>query len=185
MGLRLSALDDDARYDAWILKRIYDEQVAQAWGYYMFRLLRAVFVTNQHLSEEGGFIFRWMVENYVDSALMLLRRELDRQDGTENLLNLLLDMIEHPLVVNRWPYLTRWGPDQPVHRWHANRTFDAIEVSSDHVWVNVVDLRLAGDQDQAEAIEHGPTALQIQACDVIAKYYALLTQRGFGASAAD
>ena len=62
----------------------------------MFRLLRAVFVTNQHLSEEGGFIFRWMVENYVDSALMLLRRELDRQDGTENLLNLLLDMIEHP-----------------------------------------------------------------------------------------
>jgi len=57
MGLRLGALDDDARYDAWIriVRRIYDEQVAQAWGCYMFRLLRAVFVTNQHLSEEGGF----------------------------------------------------------------------------------------------------------------------------------
>ena len=39
-----------------------------------------------------------MVENYVDSALMLIRQELDRQAGTENLRNLLFDMIEHPTV---------------------------------------------------------------------------------------
>jgi hypothetical protein len=30
--------------------------------------------------------FNWIVGNYVDSTLMHLRRELDRQDGTECLL---------------------------------------------------------------------------------------------------
>jgi len=128
MGLRLDDLDGDARYDAWIriVRRIYDEQVAQAWGHYMFRLLRAVFVTNQRLSEEGGFIFRWMVENYVDSALMVLRRELDRQDGTENLRNLLFDMIDNPTVVSRARYLARWGLSPTDKAWHANRVFDGF-----------------------------------------------------------
>ena len=57
MTLRLGDVSDDARHDAWvrIIRRIYDEQRDQAWGHYMFRLLRAVFTTNQRLSEEGGF----------------------------------------------------------------------------------------------------------------------------------
>jgi hypothetical protein len=212
MGLRLGALDDDARYDAWIriVRRIYDEQVAQAWGYYMFRLLRAVFVTNQHLSEHGGFIFRWMVENYVDSALMLLRRELDRQDGTENLLNLLLDMIERPVVVNRGRYLTRWGPDQPVHRWHANRAFDGFgliliagQPEADHIDPTVIRADLDRINTGAEHLREYAERTRAHRSpdpgldtarmtfgalhealgsirDVIAKYYALLTQASIG-----
>ena len=80
MTLRLGPLSDDDRYMAWrrVIERVYDEQVRQAWNHYLFRLLRAIFVTNPRLSEEGGFVFQWMVENYVDAALMLLRRELDR-----------------------------------------------------------------------------------------------------------
>jgi len=58
MTLRLGAVDDDARYKAWgrIIQRIYREHVNHAWSYYMFRLLRAVFATNQRLSEEGAAI---------------------------------------------------------------------------------------------------------------------------------
>lgn len=91
MTLRLGAVSDDERYTAWrrVIERVYGEHVHQAWNHYLFRLLRAVFVTNPRLSEEGGFVFEWMVENYVDAALMLLRRELDQQAGTENLRNLL------------------------------------------------------------------------------------------------
>ena len=112
MGLRLDHLDDTQRLEAWarIIKRIYDEQVEHAWGHYMFRLLRAVFSTNPWLSAEGGFIFEWMVRNYVDANLMLLRRELDIQNNTENLRNLLLDMCDHPTVITRASYLARWGP---------------------------------------------------------------------------
>ena len=126
MTLRLGTVSDDSRYDAWthIVERIYREQVNHAWSYYMFHLLRAIFVTNKKLSDEGGFVFEWMVENYVDAALMLLRRELDQQAGTENLRNLLFDMIEHSTIMTRARYLAKWGQEG---RWHANRTFDRFK----------------------------------------------------------
>lgn len=102
MGLRLDHPNDTERLDAWarIIKRIYDEQVEHAWG---LRLLRAVLTTNPRLSAEGGFIFEWMVRNYVDANLMLLRRELDIQSNTESLRNLLLDICEHPTVIQHDP----------------------------------------------------------------------------------
>ena len=128
MTLRLGDVDADARYDAWgrAVERIYREQVHQAWSHYLFRLLRAIFTTNQQLSQEGGFVFRWMVDNYVDSASMLLRRELDRQAGTENLRNLLLDIIEHPTVASRERHRSRWAKDRPLDRLFADRVFDRL-----------------------------------------------------------
>jgi hypothetical protein len=126
MALRLGDIEDDARYDAWsrIIERIKCEQVNEAWSHYMFRLLRAVFIANPSLSEKGGFIFEWMVDNYVDAALMLIRRELDLQNGTENLKNLLLDLIERPTVVTRARYLSRW--EEPFDPWFANLVFDGF-----------------------------------------------------------
>lgn len=127
MTLRLGDVTPDTRYDAWteVVQRIYREQVNQAWSHYMFRLLRAVFVTNPRLSEEGGFIFEWMVGSYVDSSLMLVRRELDRQAGTENLRNLMLDMIEHATVASRARYRSKWqgGSDH----WFTDRVFDRFD----------------------------------------------------------
>lgn len=115
MALCLEDLDADARYDAWsrIVERIYREQVNQAWSHYMFRLLRAVFTTNPSLSEKGGFIFEWMVSNYVDAALMLIRRELDKTNGTENLKNLLLDLIEPPHGCDSCPISIEVGEREP------------------------------------------------------------------------
>ena len=80
MTLQLRNVSNDERHAAWtrVIERIYTEQVNQAWSHYMFRLFRAVFVKNERLSEEGGFVFNWIAENYVYAALMLLRRELDR-----------------------------------------------------------------------------------------------------------
>src|SRR5260370_37578495 len=86
----------------------------------MFRLLCAVFNVNRWLAQSGGFLGNWIVGNYVDSTLMHLRRELDRQDGTERLLQLLLDMLDHPTVATRirfvasWRANTRaWPPGEP------------------------------------------------------------------------
>ncbi len=93
----------------------------------MFRLLRAVFDKNENLSEEGGFIFNWFAENYVHAALMLLRRELDRQAGTENLRKLLFDIIDHPAVLTRARYRARWGDEARFDREQADRAFDSFK----------------------------------------------------------
>jgi hypothetical protein len=107
-----------------VIERVYTEQANHAWSHYMFRLLQAVFDNNERLSEEGGFIFDWMAENYVDSALMLLRRELDGQDGVENLWNLLHDIIDHHGILTRARYCTAWGNGGRFDVEMANRAFD-------------------------------------------------------------
>jgi hypothetical protein len=84
-----------------VIGRIHDEQVNQGWRHQLFRLVRGVFTTNRQLSDQGGFLFNWMADNYVEAALMLVRRELDIQAGTENLRNLLEDIAEHPDVLAR------------------------------------------------------------------------------------
>ncbi len=140
MTLRLGDLSDDERYTAWrrVVERVYREQVRQAWNHYLFRLVRALFVTNPRLSEEGGFVFQWIVENYVNAALMLLRRELDQQAGTENLRNLLLDMIQYSSVLTRARYRAAWGPEGPFEQQHAERSFDhfnprRVDGDGDHI----------------------------------------------------
>jgi len=131
MGLRLpNDIPDDDRHAAWIrvVERICEEHHHQGWNHYMFRLLRAVFDNDDRLSNEGGFIFNWIVEIYVDSALMLLRRELDHQAHTENLRNLLSDIIEHPSVLTRARYRAAWGDQEDFgNRAQANRVFDSFK----------------------------------------------------------
>jgi hypothetical protein len=131
MTLRLKKdISDDERHAAWVnvIERIRTEQVNGAWSYYMFRLMRSVFTRNPTLSEEGGGIFNWVAENYVDASLMLLRRELDQQAGVENLMNLLFDIIEHPKVLTRARYLASWGERALIDRELANREFDSFKL---------------------------------------------------------
>lgn len=212
MTLRLGTLSDDLRYDAWtrIVERIYHEQVNQAWNHYMFRLLRAIFITNKKLSDEGGFVFEWMVENYVDAALMLLRRELDQQAGTENLRNLLFDMKEHPTVVTRARYLSKWGQEGPFNRCHANRTFDHFKPrraggdgGADHIDPVIIkddfdrlvksaeQLRKFAEQTRAHRTPQRKVDTATMTFDAmhkaiaevrrtVAKYYALLTLKSIG-----
>jgi len=64
-----------------------------------------------------------MAEYYLDAALMVVRRELDVQDGTENLRNLLEDIIEHPEVLTRARYRRQWKRNDDSL---ANRAFDSF-----------------------------------------------------------
>jgi hypothetical protein len=131
MGPRLTTnLTEDQRHDEWarIIRRIAEEHVGQAWSNYMFRLLRAVFNVNRRLAQSGGFLGNWIVGNYVDSTLMHLRRELDRQDGTECLLQLLLDMLDHPTVVTRTRFIASWPAN--TRDWLADETFSKYAGSS-------------------------------------------------------
>lgn len=126
MSLRLPReTSADDRHAAWIrvVERIHDEQVKQGWRHQMFRLCRAVFNNNSALSRSGGFLFNWMAENYLDAALMVVRRELDVRDGTENLRNLLEDIIDYPDVLTRARYRRQWKRDD---EFLSNRAFDSF-----------------------------------------------------------
>jgi hypothetical protein len=135
MALRLpNGTSQSARHAAWmrVVERIHNEHVGQGWRHQIFRLFRAVFSTNKELADEGGFLFKWMTDNYIDAALMVIRRELDVQAGTENLRNLLEDIIEHPDVLTRARYKQQWRPgregDLPDRMFE---TFEPVRVAQD------------------------------------------------------
>jgi hypothetical protein len=206
MSLRLpSSLTSDERHTQWIrvAERIFEEQVTQGWRHRMFRLFRAVFSANPQLPEDGGFVLKWAADNYVDAALMSLRRELDVQAGTENLRNLLLDISLHPEVLTRARYMARWQRGEVDM---ANRAFDSFNPTRvagrpDSDFINPAQVRDDLDALVAEAerlrlyaertrahrtpergIERSVTFRDLHAAirhtrGVVGKYYALLTLR--------
>lgn len=176
----------------------------------MFRLLEGVFDNNAQLSEEGGFIFDWMAENYVDSALMLLRRELDRQNNVENLWNLLHDIIDHHRILTRGRYCTAWGRGGRFDVEMANRSFDLfrpvrVEGNADLDFIDAEVVRADLEQVDADAGRvrryaertraHRTRARAVDTAGitfrelhraiadvrgVVAKFYTLLTLRSIG-----
>lgn len=158
-------------------------------------------ILNPQLSDEGGFVFNWAAENYLDASLMVIRRELDVQSGTENLRNLLEDVIEHPRVLTRARYRAQWTSDGG----RADLAFDSFRPvrvpdvqERDHVDPQVVRadieqvvadserLRVYAERTRAHRTpgEHGVDKTITfrdlhQAIDgirrVVGKYYALLT----------
>ena len=186
-----------------VVERIHREQVDQAWRHQLFRLVRAVFASNQDLSDSGGFLFNWMAENYIDASLMVLRRELDTQSGTENLRNLLEDVTEHPKVLTRARYVAQWKPGETD--W-ANETFDSfkplkidgspsddyidpavVRADRDHVLADVKRLRTYAERTRThrtpeQGIDHSITFRDLHRAiadvqRIVGKYYALLTLR--------
>jgi hypothetical protein len=166
----------------------------------MFRLVRGVFTTNQQLSDEGGFVFNWAAENYLDASLMVIRRELDVQSGTENLRNLLEDIIEHTGVLSRARYRMQWTTDKD----QADSAFDAfdplreagapehdqfnpvvVQADLDHVVASAERLRTYAERTRAHRTPERGIDRTITFRDlhnsigdirrVVAKYYALLT----------
>lgn len=119
-------MSPDDRYSEWIriVERIRAEQTSHAWDFRLFRLMRAVFDANPGLAENGGFLFEWMADNYLDSSLMLLRRELDKQANVENLRTLLADMQQHASLLSRLRYRQRFLGDSGIDPAMANRMFD-------------------------------------------------------------
>lgn len=90
--------------------------------------MRAVFDENKQLSKDGGYLLDWMVRNYLDSTLMLLRREMDVQPGTENLTNLLLDISTYPQVLSRGRVRARWNKTSDLGSELADHSMNRLEL---------------------------------------------------------
>jgi hypothetical protein len=208
MALNLPrTISQDERFRAWvrIAGRIQREHVWQGWNHKVFRLMRAVFESNDRLSDDGGFLYEWMARNYLDSTLMLLRRELDLAAGTENIRNLLIDIAENPAVLCRSRYREQYPSDTCFDVETIDRIFDEVgplqvqdNRNDDHVDPAIVraDLeRIVGDAERIRVYaertrahrtptpQGDPPTVTIEEMHqtiadirrVIGKYYALLT----------
>lgn len=105
----LSREELEVRWDVWI-RRIYGETIGLHWNRRMFRMMREIAKDNHRLQMTGSYALDWMFENYVVAAAMTFRRELDKQAGTENLRNLLFEIVKRPDVLSRARHRKLWGP---------------------------------------------------------------------------
>jgi len=150
-------LSADDRHAAWVhfIGRIQAAQINQAWRDQMFRLVRAVFLSNEKLRADGGLWFNWMSENYAVATLTAVRRELD-VEGSPNLWNLLDNIIQHPRVLTRRRYVTQWGRGEDEQANHTFDTFGPVRVpgspADDHVDPAVVKMDRSRARNSVERV---------------------------------
>jgi hypothetical protein len=114
-----------ADWRRWI-RRVYDESIGQAWRRKMFRLMRGIYEQNTNLRNTGSFFLTWAAYNYVAASAMALRRELDVQDGTENLFQMLCEIRARPTVLSRARFRSTWtGTSEYLT---ADRAFDRLRI---------------------------------------------------------
>jgi hypothetical protein len=66
-----------------------------------FRDVAEVFRNNPRLQQTGEHLWVWFLMNYVSSVLIRIRRQIDSQNNTVNLKQLMHAIIKHPQVVTR------------------------------------------------------------------------------------
>jgi hypothetical protein len=123
-------MSDDELFRDWTaaLERIKQEMYHLGHNRRIFRLVRGIANDNHRVRDTGGHVLDWMFGNYVLAAGMMFRRDVDRDQSTVNLLNLLYELGERPQVVNRGRYRALWGDtDRHPERMRCDRAFDSFE----------------------------------------------------------
>jgi hypothetical protein len=70
-----------------------------------------MFQSNSGLREIGGPVYQWLFGIWGRDALIALRRELDGQSNTINLVHLFKEMQQRPTIMTRRRYLAHCTPD--------------------------------------------------------------------------
>ena len=177
-----------------------------------FRDVADVFRGNSRLQQVGGHIWGWLRVNYVASVLMRVRRQVDSQQNTVNLRQLLEELCQRPEVVTRGrrravhgpiegEYVRRSVEDAFTEIWvregHADPDNDhvsAIVVAEDLRGLDAATQRVAdvANRNLAHATRVSVEDLQAPEVDaafdaiesILKKYYPLLTDKGLSAAEA-
>src|SRR5713101_4089107 len=93
----------DELYARWQeqIKRIYTETVYLFTTRHRFRCVQEMFRDNAALNKIGGDLYGWLTGMWGRDAIIGVRRELDDQAGTINLVNLLHEIEARPDVLTR------------------------------------------------------------------------------------
>jgi AbiU2 len=102
----MPAVDLYTRWQGHV-KRIYTETVYIFTTRYKFREIQDMFRKNKELNKIGGDVYEWLLGIWGRDVLMAIRRELDTQSGTINLVHLLREIQDRPDVLTRRRWLAR------------------------------------------------------------------------------
>jgi len=119
----------DDLYRRWQdhIQRIYEETVYLFTARHKFREVQQMFRTNEHLMSIGGAVYEWLLGMWGRDTIMGVRRELDDQAGTINLVNLLHEIEARPDVLTRRRWLAFIRPgDSDVMVAVMNDSFDGL-----------------------------------------------------------
>ena len=74
-------MTDDELFADWQtgVRQIYDDLSLSGWNRLMFKMMREVVNNNARVRETGGHFVDWMFTNYLLSAAMSFRRDVDQQ----------------------------------------------------------------------------------------------------------
>lgn len=106
----MGAEDLYARWQAHI-ERIKSETTYLFTIRHRWREVQRLFSENHELGACGGDVYEWLLGMWGRDAIMGIRRELDDQEGTINLVNMLHEMEARSEVLNRARYLGHLRPE--------------------------------------------------------------------------
>ncbi len=100
---RRSESGPDERFSRWErhLNAAFEDITEVFWKRRLFRAVREMFIKNAELHTAPGNpqVWEWIQDMYGHYAVMVIRRELDSQQGTLTLTSMLHDMEKNPHVL--------------------------------------------------------------------------------------
>jgi hypothetical protein len=87
--------------------RIKVDLLETFWSLEVLERLRSVYLANKKLQDVGGYLWEWARMNHAYATLMRLRREVDTQSNTVNVLRLLSEIQDRPSVFSRQRIVAR------------------------------------------------------------------------------
>src|SRR5436853_5225684 len=99
------------RWLGWI--RRIDTEIREFFLHnHIFWEVQSIIRNNERLSKTPSQFFEWMVEQFVYSSTMFVRRQADKTKRTVSLYKLLENIRSHPNVLTRERFLKAWGYDE-------------------------------------------------------------------------
>lgn len=112
------------------LDRIREEITLLAWSTDIHERLRTIVSANPAVNVHNQF-YDWLSRSYVDSQLVGLRRQLDRDKRSVSLANLIGSMVDHPELLSREAHLSLYSQEM---QFQGNHTFNLLAGSRSNTY---------------------------------------------------
>ena len=102
----------DPKICKWVrwLDRIEEELTLLVWSKSIYLELHEIIAKNPQI-DHGNRFWDWISKNYVESSLMGIRRQIDKDPQTISLFNLIRDIEENSTLLTREFHNSLYGAD--------------------------------------------------------------------------
>jgi hypothetical protein len=139
---------DAQKYTKWLrwLETISHEVTLLVWSNNLYKEIREIVAANPAINT-GNKFYDWLTRNYVHTALMGLRRQLDRHKDAISLRKLLDDMQVNCSLLTREHHLSLYAKEMRIL---GVRTFDQLSGAGRNTYPKE---KIEADQQRLEEID--------------------------------